>query len=196
MTSVSLANPPFEPPTPTVSKSPASRFIFPLLQNGIPAVPRTSTLAPNCSRSNRKHTRRRRDHGATPVEQSKVFLSVSCVTTSTVLLNNLPAFEVYATNFKSSDFPTNQIQLLYETSHTNYYEGLTSSFDTFFVPAARYRQRVALPSCLRCRLRLRHADRNAPRCDREAVYRIDARPFPPSMSAASLLTCRSKSCWY
>lgn len=148
-------------------------FIFPLFQNGVCAVPRNSTLPPNCSRSHRKHARGRRDHGAAPVEQSKVFLSVGSIIRSTMPLNNLPAFEVYATNFKSLDFPTNQIQLLYETNHTNYYEGITSSFDTFFVIPTSHRKRIALPPCLRYHLRLRHADRDSARCDREVVYRID-----------------------
>ena len=106
---------------------------FSLDPNGIPAVLGTPTLASNCSGSDRKHARRRRDHGATPTEQSKVTHSAGCLTCSTVPLKNLPPFEVYATNFKSNDFPTNTIQILYETNHTNYFEGLTSSFDSFFV---------------------------------------------------------------
>lgn len=49
------------------------------------------------------------------------------------MLQDLPEFEVYATGFKSSENSSNLINVLYQTNQTNYNEGITSAYDTFFV---------------------------------------------------------------
>jgi len=49
------------------------------------------------------------------------------------MLQDLPEFEVYATGFKSNENSSNLINILYQTNQTNYNEGITSVYDTFFV---------------------------------------------------------------
>lgn len=50
-----------------------------------------------------------------------------------VLLRDIPDFEIYATHFKSIDYSTNAIHVLYETKQSNYNLDLVSPFGSFFV---------------------------------------------------------------
>ena len=49
------------------------------------------------------------------------------------MLRDIPDFEIYATHFKSIDYSTNVINVLYETIQSNYNQPLLSPFGSFFV---------------------------------------------------------------
>ena len=48
-------------------------------------------------------------------------------------LQDIPEFEIYSTRFKSSDYQSNTVDILYTTQQTNFGEGILSPFEPFFV---------------------------------------------------------------
>ena len=50
-----------------------------------------------------------------------------------VKLQDIPEFEIYSTRFKSIDYQSNTVNILYITQQTNFGEGVISPFEPFFV---------------------------------------------------------------
>lgn len=102
-------------------------------ENGIHLLIGTTTLFKSGCDSTRKYTRRRCFFGSTPISEKRVIFLFLFHWSRSVMLRDIPDFEIYATHFKSVDYSTNVINVLYETIQSNYNQSLLSPFGSFFV---------------------------------------------------------------
>ena len=113
-------------------------------ENGIHLLFGITTLFESGCGSNRKYTRRRRFFCSTSISRERVIFLFLCYSIRSVMFRDIPDFEIYATHFKSVDYSTNVINVLYETTQSNYDQPLVSPFRSFFVKCVFFLLLLAL----------------------------------------------------